>query len=54
MSLDNERFFIEYSDGSGSHRPFKLYYNINEYEISKFWKKCILCFSNIIYAGYSL
>lgn len=42
MSLDNERFFVEYSDGSGSHRPFKLYYNINEYEISKFWKKCIL------------
>lgn len=41
MTLDNERFFIEYSDGLNRWDPFVLYFNIHNSNISKFWKSCL-------------
>lgn len=40
-SLDNERFFIEYSDGAGRWEPFTMYWNVNDKSISKFWKRSL-------------
>ena len=42
MTLDNQRFFVEYSDGQNRWDPFILYFNIKENSIAKFWKECLL------------
>ena len=41
-TLDNQRFFVEYSDGQNRWEPFVLYFNISENSIAKFWKECLL------------
>ena len=41
-TLDNERFFVEYSDGQNRWDPFVLYFNIAETSIARFWKECLL------------
>ena len=41
-TLDNERFFVEYSDGQNRWEPFVLYFNIAETSITRFWKECLL------------
>ena len=40
-SLDNERFFVEYSDGAGRWEPFTMYWNVNDKSISRFWKRSL-------------
>ena len=42
LTLDNERFFVEYSDGAGRWEPFTMYWNINDKNITKFWKQSLL------------
>jgi hypothetical protein len=41
-TLDNERFFVEYSDGQNRWEPFVLYFNVAETSIARFWKECLL------------
>ena len=41
-TLDNERFFVEYSDGRGRWEPFTMYWNINDKHITRFWKAKLL------------
>lgn len=41
-TLDNERFFVEYSDGQNRWEPFVLYFNVAETNITRFWKECLL------------
>ena len=41
-TLDNERFFVEYCDTAGNIKPFRVYWNINDKHITKFWKKSLL------------
>ena len=39
QTLDNERFFVEYSNGESD---YIMYWNINDKHISQFWKKSLL------------
>ena len=39
QTLDNERFFVEYSNGESA---FTMYWNINDKHISQFWKKTLI------------
>ena len=38
-TLDDERFFVEYSNGD---KKFIMYWNVNDKQISQFWKKSLL------------
>ena len=42
MTLDNERFFIEFSDGDNRWDPFVLYFNVAQNNITAFWKECFI------------
>lgn len=46
MTLDNERFYVEFSDGAKRWDPFKLYFNVADNSITRFWKECL--FKNYI------
>jgi hypothetical protein len=37
-----EKFFVEYSDGSGELPPFKLYFNVNDHSLARLWKKSLI------------